>query len=56
MAAPKQAKQEIELVPDAWERFRSAVHTMAKAGPQHRKTATKPKAKTGESQGRRAKR
>jgi hypothetical protein len=28
--------QEIELHPDAWDRFRQAVHVMAKAGPQHR--------------------
>lgn len=28
--------QEIELHPDAWDRFRQAVHIMAKAVPQHR--------------------
>jgi hypothetical protein len=27
---------EIEPYPDAWERFRQAVHVMAKVGPQHR--------------------
>jgi len=25
-----------EMHPDAWDRFRQAVHVMAKAGPQHR--------------------
>jgi hypothetical protein len=25
-----------ELYSDAWDRFRQAVHVMAKAGPQHR--------------------
>jgi hypothetical protein len=29
-------KDESELYPDAWDRFRQAVHVMAKAGPQHR--------------------
>jgi hypothetical protein len=37
---PKQAgpfaADKIELHPGAWERFRQAVHVMAKAGPQHR--------------------
>jgi hypothetical protein len=37
---PKQAgpfaADKIELHPCAWERFRQAVHVMAKAGPQHR--------------------
>jgi hypothetical protein len=36
---------EIEVHPDAWDRFRGAVHTMTKAGPQHRespKTKRKP--------------
>jgi hypothetical protein len=28
--------QKIELYPGAWDRFRQAVHVMAKAGPQHR--------------------
>ena len=36
---------EIEIYPDAWDRFRSAVHTMTKAGPQHR-IAAKPQAKS----------
>jgi hypothetical protein len=38
------SKSEIELHPDAWERFERAVTTVAKAPPQHRKSA-KPKAK-----------
>jgi hypothetical protein len=29
-------ESEIELHSDAWERFKRAVHVMAKAGPQHR--------------------
>jgi hypothetical protein len=33
---PRKAAPETELYPDAWERFRTAVHVMAKAGPQHR--------------------
>ena len=28
--------QDREIYPDAWDRFRQAVHVMAKAGPQHR--------------------
>lgn len=33
----KQAKSvDIELRPDGWERFRSAVHAAAKSGPKHR--------------------
>lgn len=31
-----QPKPEIEFYPDAWDRFRQAVHVMARAGPQHR--------------------
>jgi hypothetical protein len=37
-------KDEIELRPDGWERFRQAVHAAAKSGPKHR-TAPAPKAK-----------
>ncbi len=33
--------EEIELHPDAWERFERAVDTVAKSPPQHR-TAKKP--------------
>jgi hypothetical protein len=37
MAKPEKEKPEKpEILPDAWERFRQAVHVMAKAGPQHR--------------------
>jgi len=32
-------KDEPELHPNAWDRFRQAVHVMAKAGPQHRISA-----------------
>lgn len=28
--------KEVELVPDAWERFERAVDTVSKSGPQHR--------------------
>jgi hypothetical protein len=38
-------QSEMEVVPDAWERFRGAVHTMTQAGPQHRTSAEKPKSK-----------
>jgi hypothetical protein len=33
-------KKEIDLVPDAWERFERAVDVVAKSSPQHR---SKPK-------------
>jgi len=33
----KEKPKEIELHPDAWERFERAVGTLAKAPPQHRK-------------------
>jgi len=36
MKKPSLAKDEPELYPDAWSRFRQAVHVMTKAGPQHR--------------------
>jgi hypothetical protein len=41
MAKVPKDKQEIELEPDAWERFERAVDVVAKSPPQHR---TKPKA------------
>ena len=45
----KNAPKEIELHPDAWERFERAVGAVAKAPPQHRHakkmTATKKRAK-----------
>jgi len=48
MAKPRQ-KPEIELHPDAWERFERAAGVVAKSPPQHRvakkKTAVKKKAK-----------
>jgi len=37
------AKPPPEELPDAWERFEKAVHTVMKAGPQHRPPAEKPK-------------
>jgi hypothetical protein len=33
---PKSEADEIELHPDAWERFTEFVKRIAKAGPQHR--------------------
>jgi hypothetical protein len=33
---PKKKAPEIELHPDAWERFTEFVKRIAKAGPQHR--------------------
>jgi len=59
---PKISKPEIEVVSDAWERFRSAVHVMTKAGPQHRepkngerkpakRTAGKGRARVGRARG-----
>jgi len=37
----------LELVPDAWPRFEKFIREIAKAGPQHRTPAAKPKAKAG---------
>jgi hypothetical protein len=57
MVTPKDKKlavtkpiQEVELYPDAWERFRQAVHVMTKAGPQHREP--KPTKERSASKGR----
>ena len=55
MAKPPQDKKELELEPDAWQRFERAIDVVAKSPPQHRvakkkKTAaqkTKPKKKPG---------
>jgi hypothetical protein len=46
----KSDPKEIELVPDAWERFERFIKQIAKAGPQHKmvaKKAKKPKKKPG---------
>jgi hypothetical protein len=45
---PRPNADEIELHPDAWERFTEFVKRIAKAGPQHRtkKSAEKAPAKT----------
>jgi hypothetical protein len=40
---PRTKAPEIEADPEAFERFRSAIHALAKAGPQHRSTK-KPEA------------
>jgi len=51
-AHPKGTKQnptkgfaQIELVPDAWPRFERFIKEIVKAGPQHRVSTAKPKAK-----------
>jgi hypothetical protein len=41
-------KPELELEPDAWQRFERAVDVVAKSPPQHR-AAKKTKAKAGPS-------
>jgi hypothetical protein len=41
MAKPQKSKEpEIEIDPEAFERFRSAVHKLAKSGPKHREAPT----------------
>jgi hypothetical protein len=40
-AKPTPKLEDVELIPDAWERFGEFVKRIAKAGPQHR---IKPKA------------
>jgi hypothetical protein len=55
--ASKPSAKEIELYPDAWQRFERAAGVVAKSPPQHRvakkkKTArkkTKPKSKPGKT-------
>jgi hypothetical protein len=37
MVFPSRKKEEIELKPDAWERFERAIRVVAKSPPQHRK-------------------
>jgi hypothetical protein len=37
--AEPRSPNEIELRPDGWERFRTAVHAAAKKGPMHRTSA-----------------
>ena len=37
----RKQEKEIELEPDAWQRFERAVSVVAKAPPQHRKSKTK---------------
>jgi hypothetical protein len=51
MTKSKSSEANVELHPDAWERFERAVSTVAKAPPQHRtakkKAAKKSKKKPG---------
>jgi len=54
MPKSKDQDQEVELVPDAWERFRSAVHAAAKSGPKHR-PAKPVEASKGKALGKKAK-
>jgi hypothetical protein len=48
MAVPKkpERKVEIELEPDAWQRFERAVEVVAKSPPQHRVAKKKKKMAT----------
>ena len=44
MACPPTLKPEdIELIPDAWERFERAVDAVSKSGPMHRSAQKEPK-------------
>jgi hypothetical protein len=43
MSNKQRATKEIELRPDAWERFERAVDVVAKSPPQHRIRSDKPK-------------
>ncbi len=45
MKAPKRESREIELAPDAWERFERAVSVVAKSPPQHKVASKKSPAK-----------
>ena len=43
--------EKIELRPDGWDRFKSAVHAAAKSGPKHRapkESAVKPSVVVGD--------
>jgi hypothetical protein len=42
MAKPSKEKREIELEPDAWQRFERAVDVVSKSPPQHRVAKKKP--------------
>jgi hypothetical protein len=52
MAKVPTQEEEPEILPDAWERFRTAIHVMTKAGPQHRivgeTVKSEPKHKTAQ--------
>jgi hypothetical protein len=50
---PAPNRDDIELHPDAWDRFTDFVKRIAKAGPQHRtpKTKERPASKGARSQG-----
>lgn len=45
------AKDDLEIVPDAWERFESAVDLVIKSGPKHREASKGSGAKAASSQG-----
>jgi len=53
MAKPPRKKDQIELRPDGWERFTTAVDAAVKHGPEHRAAA---KTKTRRQQTRKSKR
>jgi hypothetical protein len=46
------AEDDLEILPDAQERFERAVHVMAKAGPQHRISGDTVKKERSASKGR----
>jgi hypothetical protein len=45
MAKKSVSSKDIELEPDAWQRFERAVEVVAKSPPQHRKKAARKKAR-----------
>jgi len=49
---PPTDANEPDLYPDAWDRFRQAVHAMTKAGPQHRIGGARVKKERSVSKGR----
>jgi hypothetical protein len=46
---PKQSTPEIELEPDAWERFERFIKKAAKGGPQHRHSGSTKKGEHGKT-------
>jgi hypothetical protein len=48
--AKKSTHKEVELAPDAWERFERAVDVVAKSPPQHRTKEKKRKPTIGQKE------